>query len=91
MSDEVASKFAGLDVSARMVYQVIEKAENMGIWVKDIAYQTSLPKQSLNKIYKILESRKLIKTVKVIFLFLALFLEEVFVVLLIFHQVFDIT
>ena len=33
---DVASKFAGLDVSARMVYQIIQKSENKGIWTKDI-------------------------------------------------------
>jgi hypothetical protein len=31
---EVAQKYHGLDVSARMVLQVIEKAENNGIWTK---------------------------------------------------------
>jgi len=62
----VASKFSGLDVTARMVYQVIEKAENMGIWTKDIKYQTSIPQQALNKIYKTLEGRKLIKPVKAV-------------------------
>jgi len=66
VSDVVASKFAGLDATARMVYQVIEKAENMGIWTKDIKYQTSIPQQALNKIYKSLEGRKLIKPVKAV-------------------------
>jgi hypothetical protein len=33
---DLASKFAGLDVSARMVYQIIEKSDNKGIWTKDI-------------------------------------------------------
>lgn len=33
---DLASKFAGLDVSARMVYQIIEKSGNKGIWTKDI-------------------------------------------------------
>lgn len=66
VSDAVASKFAGLDATARMVYQVIEKSENMGIWTKDIKYQTSIPQQALNKIYKSLEGRKLIKPVKAV-------------------------
>jgi DNA-directed RNA polymerase III subunit RPC6 len=64
VSDEVASKFAGLDVTARMVYQVIERAGNMGIWTKDIRIQTNVDQQALNKIFKGLESRRLIKPVK---------------------------
>ena len=34
LSDETASKFAGLDVTHKLVYQVIEKANNNGIWTK---------------------------------------------------------
>ncbi|KAL7570662.1 hypothetical protein ACA910_014935 [Epithemia clementina (nom. ined.)] len=65
VSSEVASKFAGLDVSARLVYQVIEKAGNMGIWTKDIKKETNIQNnQALNKIFKTLENRKLIKPVK---------------------------
>ena len=33
---EVAQKYHGLDVSARMVLQVIEKARNNGIWTKGV-------------------------------------------------------
>jgi DNA-directed RNA polymerase III subunit RPC6 len=56
VSDEIASKFAGLDVTARMVYQVI--------WTKDIRIQTNVDQQALNKIFKGLEGRRLIKPVK---------------------------
>lgn len=64
VSDEVASKFIGLDSSAKMVYQVIEGAGTMGIWTKDIRTQTNIQQQSLTKIFKTLESRQLIKPVK---------------------------
>lgn len=64
VSDELASKFSGLDVSARMVYQVIEKAGNMGVWTKEVRSQTNIQQQALNKIFKALESRRLIKPVK---------------------------
>lgn len=64
VSDEVASKFTGLDSSAKMVYQVIERAGSMGIWTKDIRTQTNIQQQSLTKIFKTLESRQLIKPVK---------------------------
>lgn len=64
VSDAVASKFTGLDTSARMVYQVIERAGSMGIWTKDVRMQTNLPQTGLNKIFKALETRRLIKPVK---------------------------
>jgi DNA-directed RNA polymerase III subunit RPC6 len=64
VSNEVAQQFHGLDVSARMVYQVIERAGNMGIWTKDIRIQTNIQQQALNKTFKALESRQLIKPVK---------------------------
>lgn len=64
ISEDIASKFTGLDVSARMVYQVIEKSGNMGVWTKEVRNQTNIQQQALNKIFKALESRKLIKPVK---------------------------
>ena len=64
ISQEVASKFAGLDVTARMVYQLIEKAGNRGIWTKDIRIQSNVQQQALNKIFKKLEDRRLIKPIK---------------------------
>jgi DNA-directed RNA polymerase III subunit RPC6 len=53
VSDETAAKWAGLDLTARMVYQVIEKAGNLGIWTKDIRTQTNIQQQALNKIFKV--------------------------------------
>jgi DNA-directed RNA polymerase III subunit RPC6 len=64
VADEVAQKYQGLDVSAKMVLQVIEKAGNNGIWTKDIRMQTNIQQQALNKIFKQLEQRRLIKPVK---------------------------
>ena len=61
---EVAQKYQGLDVQARMVLQVIEKVGNNGIWTKDIRMQTNIQQQALNKIFKVLEQRRLIKPVK---------------------------
>ena len=63
---EEASRFDGLDVKARMVYQIIEKSNNKGIWTRDIKNQSKIPQQGLNKIFKALESRKLIKPVKAV-------------------------
>ena len=36
VADEVAQKYVGLDVSAKLILQCIEKAGNNGIWTKDI-------------------------------------------------------
>lgn len=44
--------------------RVIEQAGNMGIWTKDIKKKTDIQNQALNKIFKALESRRLIKPVK---------------------------
>lgn len=63
-SEEEASKFAGLDISARMVYQIIEKSGNKGIWTKDIRIQSNIQQQALNKIFKQLENRQIIKPLK---------------------------
>lgn len=64
LSEDVASKFEGLDATSRMVYQVIEGVGNKGIWTKDIRLQTNVQQQALTKIFKSLESRRLIKPVK---------------------------
>ncbi len=66
VSEETASKFAGLDVSARMVYQIIEESGNKGIWTRDIRNKSKIQQQALNKIFKNLETRKLIKPVKAV-------------------------
>jgi DNA-directed RNA polymerase III subunit RPC6 len=64
VEDQVALQFHGLDASARMVYQVIERTQTMGCWTKDIRLQTNIQQNALTKILKTLESRKLIKPVK---------------------------
>mmetsp|Transcript_20985 Transcript_20985/g.32014 ORF Transcript_20985/g.32014 Transcript_20985/m.32014 type:complete len:348 (-) Transcript_20985:322-1365(-) len=63
ISEEAASKYHGLDQSHRLILQIIEKAGDRGIWTKDIRTQSSLQEQALKKIYKLLESRKLIKPI----------------------------
>lgn len=64
VSMEDASKFEGLDASARMVYRVVESAGNRGIWTVDIRIRTSLQSAQLTKMFKQLESRRLIKPIK---------------------------
>mmetsp|Transcript_87007 Transcript_87007/g.251310 ORF Transcript_87007/g.251310 Transcript_87007/m.251310 type:complete len:160 (+) Transcript_87007:378-857(+) len=48
VAQDVAKKYQGLDVAAKMVLQVIEKAGNQGIWTKDIRMQTNIQQQALN-------------------------------------------
>ena len=55
---EVAAKFAGLDVSTRMVYQLIERSGNKGIWTKHIKNETKIQTQPMNKILKNLETHQ---------------------------------
>lgn len=66
VSPQLAAKMVGLDPTARLVYQVIEKAGNKGIWTRDVRSQTRLQLPLLNKVYKALESRQLIKNVKTV-------------------------
>mmetsp|Transcript_25820 Transcript_25820/g.31836 ORF Transcript_25820/g.31836 Transcript_25820/m.31836 type:complete len:340 (+) Transcript_25820:108-1127(+) len=66
LNEEIASKFAGLDLQTRMVYQVIETSGNKGIWTRDIRTKSNIQQQALNKIFKTLEARKLIKPVKAV-------------------------
>mmetsp|Transcript_1042 Transcript_1042/g.2043 ORF Transcript_1042/g.2043 Transcript_1042/m.2043 type:complete len:326 (+) Transcript_1042:175-1152(+) len=64
VDEEIAQKYQGLDANDRLVLQVIEKAGNKGIWTKEIRLQTNMHPQPLNKIFKHLEQRRLIKPVK---------------------------
>jgi len=64
VSDELASKLTGLDMQGRLVYQTIEKAGDVGIWTRDIRNKTNIQQQALTKIFKIMETRKLIKPIK---------------------------
>jgi hypothetical protein len=61
---DTARQFAGLDPSAYLVYQCIEKASTQGAWTKDIRRETRLQPAALQKIFRALEGRKLIKQVK---------------------------
>lgn len=59
-----AKKLVGLTPEQMMIYQVIEKAGNMGIWTRDIKTGTSVNQNTLTKTLKSLEGRHLIKTAK---------------------------
>ncbi|CAG2117973.1 unnamed protein product, partial [Medioppia subpectinata] len=47
-----------------IVYSIVEKASNKGIWIRDIRFQSNLSQTQLNKVLKNMETKKLIKSVK---------------------------
>ncbi|XP_066911248.1 DNA-directed RNA polymerase III subunit RPC6-like [Clytia hemisphaerica] len=58
-----SSKTRGFDVEEKLIYQIIENAENKGVWIRDIRYKSNLQMTAVNKVLKNLESKKLIKAV----------------------------
>lgn len=64
VEETVAAQLQGLDSAAITVYQVIEKAGNMGIWTRDIKNQTKIQPTVVTRILKALESRRLVKPIK---------------------------
>lgn len=58
------SKIKGADNEEKIVYSIIEKAGNKGIWTRDLRVECNLDQTTLNKILKKLESEKVIKAVK---------------------------
>ena len=47
-----------------LVFQVIDASDSSGVWLRDIKAATSMTQQALSKALKVLESRKLVKTVR---------------------------
>lgn len=66
LSMEEATKLQGLDAPSKMVYQVIEASGSRGIWTVDIRVQTNIQQATLTKIFKQLETRRLIKPIKAV-------------------------
>jgi len=60
---QAATKTRGFDVEEKLIYQIIEVADNKGIWIRDIRNKCSLPMVQVNKVLKSLEGKKLIKAV----------------------------
>ena len=54
------------DQEEKIVFTIIEKAGNLGSWIRDIRGQSNLGQTQLTKVLKALESRKLIKVVKTV-------------------------
>lgn len=54
----------GADTEEKVVYKIIEEANNKGIWIRDIRFKSNLNMTQLNKVLKSLETKKIIKAVK---------------------------
>jgi DNA-directed RNA polymerase III subunit RPC6 len=60
-----ATSIAG-DQEEKIVYGIVEKAGNLGSWIRDIRGQSNLGQTQLAKVLKTLEGKKLIKVVKTV-------------------------
>uniref|UniRef100_A0A915BPU6 DNA-directed RNA polymerase III subunit RPC6 n=1 Tax=Parascaris univalens TaxID=6257 RepID=A0A915BPU6_PARUN len=56
------------DASAeeQLIYSLIEESNKMGIWIREIRSRTGLPQAQVRKALKVLEQRKLVKSVKAV-------------------------
>ncbi|KAF1332468.1 DNA-directed RNA polymerase iii subunit, partial [Globisporangium splendens] len=61
---EEAERIRGLTLEQRLVLQEIERAGNKGIWTRDIKTHTNIPQQIVTKTLRLLETRRLVKSVK---------------------------
>ncbi|GFR47134.1 hypothetical protein Agub_g8822 [Astrephomene gubernaculifera] len=62
-AEEVA-KFRGLSTEELLLYQCIKASGNTGVWTKDMRIRTNLAQPQITKILKVLEGRRLVKSVK---------------------------
>jgi len=63
-ADIDVSKLGKLDPSEMLIYQLIEKEQNNGLWIRHMKERSGLQPNQLTKILKTLVSRKLVKCVK---------------------------
>eukprot|EP00898_Chlorokybus_atmophyticus_P000277 jgi/Chlat1/124/Chrsp1S03219 len=64
IDQDEAVRFKGLSSEDMLVYQLIQRSGNMGIWTKDMKIRSNLQQPQITKILKTLEGRKLVKAVK---------------------------
>ena len=66
--DKNGSLFYELEVEEQspedLVHDVVKESGRNGIWVRDIRFKTKLPQVSVNKALKVLENKKVIRSVK---------------------------
>ncbi|OAP56293.1 hypothetical protein AYL99_09472 [Fonsecaea erecta] len=64
VNPDVAKDYANLSRNEQIVLQVIDGAKSSGMWTKQIGSKTALHVNILEKVYKVLEGRGLIKQMK---------------------------
>jgi DNA-directed RNA polymerase III subunit RPC6 len=64
VNQTVSHNLNSLTMDEKVLYQLIENAGNIGIWINDLKKRSNLPHVQLNKYLKNLESHNLIKSVK---------------------------
>jgi len=64
VSADKAAQLRGLLPSELLIYQLVEKSGNMGIWIKDLRRKSNLSALEIPKVLKELQKRKLIKAEK---------------------------
>lgn len=57
-------RMATLNPDEKLVYLLIKQADNKGIWTRDIRSRSVLQHSQVTKILKVLESKKVVKSVK---------------------------
>jgi len=64
LSAQDSNKFRGLGQAEMVIYQMIGREGNMGIWIRDIRQRSGIPQAQVEKILKTLKARKLVKCEK---------------------------
>ncbi|KAJ1456088.1 RNA polymerase Rpc34 [Pelagophyceae sp. CCMP2097] len=62
--EATAATLSELTNEQLLVLQVVERSGDQGVWLRDIKNSTSMQQQTLTKALKVLEARKLVKTVR---------------------------
>ena len=63
-NDQEVARLRGLSAEDRLIYQEIEKSAGSGISTKDLKTRTGMQPTPLNKVLKLLETRKLVRPIK---------------------------
>lgn len=58
-----------LKINLLQIYSLIEESSKKGIWIRDIRDRTGLSQTQMRKVLKVLEQRKLVKSIKVCYEF----------------------
>lgn len=60
---EETAKFRGLGAEEMLIFQLIDREGNQGIWMRELRIRSNLSTPQITKVIKTLENRKLIKSV----------------------------